>query len=97
MNDIKISIPGFEGNLQPDDFLDWLQNVEHVFEYKEVPEEQKVKIIAAKLKKQALIWWENLKRKHKCEGKSKIKTWEKMRQKLIRKYLPLCYCQENFK
>jgi hypothetical protein len=37
MNDIKVDIPDFEGNLQPDDFLDWLQTVEHVFEYKEVP------------------------------------------------------------
>jgi len=91
MNDIKVDISDFEGNLQPDDFLDWLQTVEHVFEYKEVPEEKKVKIVAAKLKKHASIWWENLKRKRKCEGKSKIKTWEKMCQKLIRKYLPPHY------
>jgi len=63
----------------------------------EVPEEQKVKIVSAKLKKHASISWENLKRKRKREGKSKIKTWEKMRQKLIRKYLPPCYYQENFK
>jgi hypothetical protein len=31
-----------------------------VFEYKEVPEEKKVKIIVVKLKKHASIWWENL-------------------------------------
>ncbi|KEH24158.1 hypothetical protein MTR_7g105270 [Medicago truncatula] len=96
MNDIKVDIPDFEGNLQPDDFLDWLQIVERLFKYKEVPEEQKVKIVAAKLKKLASIWWENLKRKRKREGKSKIKTWEKMRQKLIRKYLPPHYYQYNF-
>jgi len=74
MNDIKIDISDFEGNLQPDDFLDWLETVECVFEYKKVLEEQKVKIVAVKLKKHASIWWKNLKRKRKCEGKSKIKT-----------------------
>lgn len=36
MNDIKVYIPYFEGKLQPNEFVDWLQNVEHVFEYKEV-------------------------------------------------------------
>jgi len=96
-NDIKIDIPNFEGKLQPDEFVKyWLQIAEPVFEYKEVPEEQKVKIVAVKLKKHALIWWENLKRKRKCEGKSKIKTWEKMHQKLTRKYLPPRYYQDNF-
>jgi len=76
--------------------MDWLQTVERVFEYKEVPEEQKVKIVAVKLKKQASIWWENLKRKRKCEGKSKIKTWDKMHQKLTRKYLHPYSYHDNF-
>jgi hypothetical protein len=96
MNDIKIDIPDFEGELQPDEFVDWLQAIERVFEYKEIPEEHKVKIVAVKLKKHALIWWENLKRRRKCEGKSKIKTWDKMRRKLTRKYLPPNYYQNNF-
>jgi len=97
MNDIKVDIPDFDGELQPNEFDDWLQAIECVFEYKEIPEENKLKIVAVKLKKHALIWWENLKRKRKCEGKSKIKMWEKMCQKLTRKYLPpRYYDQENF-
>ncbi|RHN65710.1 putative transcription factor interactor and regulator CCHC(Zn) family [Medicago truncatula] len=96
MKHIKVDIPDFEGELQPDEFVDWLQAIERVFEYKEIPEEHKVKIVAVKLKKHALIWWENLKRRRKCEGKSKIKTWEKMHHKLTRKYLPPRYYQENF-
>jgi len=31
-------------------------------------------ILVVKLRKHALIWWENLKRKRQCEGKSKIMT-----------------------
>ena len=74
INDIKVDILDFEGKLQPDEVVEWLQIVERVFEYKEVPEEQKVKIIVVKLKKYALIWWENLKRKCEREGKNKIRT-----------------------
>ena len=55
-----------------------------------------MKIIAVKLKKHASIWWENLKKKRDCEGKSKIKTWEKMRRELTRKFLPSHYYQDNF-
>jgi len=61
-----------------------------------MPKKQKVKIAATKMKKHASIWWENLKRRHKCEGKNKIKTWDKMRRKLTRKYLPSNYYQDNF-
>jgi hypothetical protein len=95
-DDIRVEIPDFEGKLQPDEFVDWLQTVERVFEYKEVPEEKKVKIITVKLKKHASIWWENLKKNRECEGKRKIKTWEKMRRELTRKFLPVHYYQDNF-
>lgn len=96
MNDINVDILDFEGKLQPDEFVDWLQTVERVFEYKEIPEEQKVKIVAVKLKKHASIWWENVKRRREREGKSKIKTWEKMRRELTHKFLPPHYYQDNF-
>lgn len=95
-NDIKVDIPDFEGKLHPDEFVDWLQTVERVFEYKEILEEKKVKIIAVKLKKHASIWWENLKTKRAREGKSKIKTWEKMRRELSKKFLPSHYYQDSF-
>jgi hypothetical protein len=88
-DDIRVEIPYFEGRLQPDEFVDWLQTVERVFEYKEVPEEKKVKIIAVKLKKHASIWWENLKKKREREGKRKIKSWEKMRRELTSFCLPI--------
>ncbi|KEH43904.1 hypothetical protein MTR_1g105095 [Medicago truncatula] len=68
MNDMKVDIPDFEGKLQPNKFVDWLQTIEHVFDYKEIPEEQKVKIVAVKLKKHGLIWWENIKRKSNCDN-----------------------------
>ena len=95
-SNIRVDIPDFEGQLQPDEFVDWLQTIERVFELKEVPEDQRVKIVAVKLKKHASIWWENLKRKRERERKSKIKSWEKMRRELTRKFLPDHYYQDNF-
>ena len=76
-NEFKVNIPEFEGKLDPDDFLEWIQMVERVFEYKEIPDEQKVKVIALKLRKYASLWWTNLLTKRARQGKGKIRTWTK--------------------
>jgi hypothetical protein len=68
---LKANIPVYEGRIQPDEFIDWLNTVERVFEYQDVLEEEKVKIVAIKLKKHASIWWEQLKMKRAREGKQK--------------------------
>ena len=49
LGNFRVDIPEFEGQLDPDHFLDWLQTVERVFEYKDVGEDRKVKIVALKL------------------------------------------------
>jgi len=48
-NDFKVDNLEFEGKLDPDDFIEWLQTVERIFDYKEIPEDKKVKIVALKL------------------------------------------------
>ena len=41
--------------MDPDDFLEWMQTVERIFEYKKVPEDKKVKLVALKLRKYASL------------------------------------------
>ena len=94
--DIKVDIPEFEGRIQGDEFIDWLNTVERVFDYKDVSDGQKVKLVAIKLKKHASIWWEQLKNQRACEGKRKIATWEKMKKELRKKFLPGHYRQYAF-
>ena len=36
-NDFKVDIPEYEGKLEPDKFLERMQTVERIFEYKEIP------------------------------------------------------------
>jgi len=40
-----------EGRLDPNEFLKWLHTVERVFDYKEIPEDKNVKLIALELNK----------------------------------------------
>ena len=82
--------------MDPDSFLDWLRTVERVFDYKDVPDEKKVKLVALKLRKYASIWWANLVAKRARKGKAKIRSWDQMRDKLKDKFLPSHYIQDNY-
>ncbi|GJT15403.1 hypothetical protein Tco_0874109 [Tanacetum coccineum] len=57
---IKVEILKFSGTLKAEEFIDWLNTVERVFEFKDAPENRKVKWVAIKLKGRASAWWEQL-------------------------------------
>ncbi|XP_042437074.1 uncharacterized protein LOC122023042 [Zingiber officinale] len=94
--DFKVDIPDFEGRNNPNEFIDWLNSVERVFEFKDVQEDSKVKLVAIKLRKYASIWWEHLKKQRMRDDKQKIRTWNKMKKELRRKFLPDNYRQDTF-
>ena len=52
---MRIEIPEFEGKALPDEFIDWLNTVERVFDIKNISDSNKVKLVAIKLKKNASI------------------------------------------
>ncbi|XP_039140401.1 uncharacterized protein LOC120277608 [Dioscorea cayenensis subsp. rotundata] len=94
--DIKVDIPEFEGRMQPDEFVDWLHTVERVFDFKDVCDDRKVKLATLKLRKYAGLWWENLKRQRVREGRHPIRSWEKMKRELKRRFLPESYRQDSY-
>ena len=57
---------------------------EHNFDFEEVPDKRKVKVIEPRLKRHASAWWEQLKVHRERMGKPKIVTWEKIKKELQR-------------
>ncbi|KAK1261225.1 hypothetical protein QJS04_geneDACA019084 [Acorus gramineus] len=53
---INIDLPSFNGHLNIEEFLDWLAEVERFFDYMDIPEERKEKLVAYKLKGGASAW-----------------------------------------
>ena len=93
----KVEIPEFQGSLKPEDFVDWFNTVERVFDYYEVIDEKKVKLVAICLKRRDSSWWEQLQISRQRIGKVKIKSWEKMKKKLCEQFLPFNYTQSLYK
>nr|GEV96201.1 reverse transcriptase domain-containing protein [Tanacetum cinerariifolium] len=59
---MRVNIPDFtKDTLSYEEFIDWLVLVEEVFEFKEVPENKRVSLIATKLRGRAFAWWQQLK------------------------------------
>ena len=56
----KVDIPYFHGNLNMEDFIEWLAEVDKFFDYMEVPEEKRVRLVACRLKGGASARWERL-------------------------------------
>ena len=57
---IKVDIPHFTGEEQLEEVLDWLNEVERVFEFLNLLENKKVKLVAIKLKGYASSWWQQV-------------------------------------
>jgi len=95
-NDFRIKVPEFEGKLDPEEFIDWLNTVERVFEYKDIPDDKKVKLVALRLRKYASLWSTNLNAKRLRERKAIIYPWEKMKAKFKARFLPPTYVQDCY-
>ncbi|KAI5678801.1 hypothetical protein M9H77_09751 [Catharanthus roseus] len=42
---LKVDIPSFYGNLGIEDFVDWIAKIDHFFEYMDIPQEKRVKLV----------------------------------------------------
>nr|XP_034929565.1 uncharacterized protein LOC118060451 [Populus alba] len=93
---MKMDLPSFNGQLQIEGFLDWLAVVERFFDYMEIPEDKKVKLVAYRLMGGASAWWEQLQLTRARQRKGMVQTWAKMRRLLQARYLPPDYEQILF-
>ena len=94
--DIRVDIPEFNGKLNPEEYLEWLNAVERMFELKAWDEFKQYKMVILKLKSFASTWFESLQSSRVRGGKGKIRTWPKLKKHLNNKFLPKDFEQEMF-
>jgi hypothetical protein len=69
----KMDILMYEGNLDVEEFLEWLRALDKYFDYKYIEEDKKAKHGVTRLKGHASLWWEELQDERRCKGKQIIK------------------------
>ena len=86
-------IASFKDYFYKKDFLDWLLDLEDLFDYENIYYERKVGLALYKLSEYALHWWERVQSDRIQHGKDKIRSWPRMKKILAIKFYPLD-CEE---
>ncbi|CAN0920105.1 hypothetical protein LINGRAHAP2_LOCUS31842 [Linum grandiflorum] len=88
---VKTDIPLFYGTMRVDEFMDWLVDVDRFFDLMGVPENKQVKMVAIRFKSIAALWWDKLVFQRQCQRKAPIRTWRRMKQLMLERFLPNDY------
>ncbi|PKI56157.1 hypothetical protein CRG98_023454 [Punica granatum] len=95
-NNLKLKIPQFKGTSSPEEYLEWVQRVDKVFEYYEYSETQKCQFAALEFTDYANLWWENIKARRRRDGENEIRSWWEMKRLMHRRFVPKYYKQQLY-
>ncbi|KAI9174834.1 hypothetical protein LWI28_023368 [Acer negundo] len=85
---MRTEVPEFRGSMQPEEFLEWIGIADEILEFKRVPANERVALVATRFRGRAAAWWQQFKLARNRAGKPKLSDWEKMKQKLRKEFLP---------
>ncbi|XP_013624806.1 PREDICTED: uncharacterized protein LOC106330972 [Brassica oleracea var. oleracea] len=71
----KVEIPEFHGGSRGEALLDCIATVDELLEFKQVPEERRVPLVAMRFRGHAASWWKQVKTTRHRLGKPPIVSW----------------------
>ncbi|KAK2990469.1 hypothetical protein RJ640_006267 [Escallonia rubra] len=90
---VQVHLAEFDGDMEPEGFLDWMDSIESYIDWQEVTEGRKMKRVGPKLRGPASTWWKHYPNYGDSRRKPKIQRWDKMKEKLKAQFLPRDYNQ----
>ncbi|KAF6163882.1 hypothetical protein GIB67_024737 [Kingdonia uniflora] len=95
-HDVHLKVPEFTEKFGADTFIEWLDKVERIFNYKKYGDPKKVMIIESHLTGFALTWWNSVQQARRTSGYRPISEWWKMRRELKERFIPMNYGEVAF-
>ncbi|KAF2318188.1 hypothetical protein GH714_002517 [Hevea brasiliensis] len=95
-DNIKMKIPTFRGTSSPEEYLEWVQRVDKIFEYQEYSEAKKCKLAAIEFVNYANLWWENVKAQRHRNRLDDVQTWCEIKRIMEKRFVPEYYKQELY-
>ena len=72
----KPKVPTYQGGLDANELLDWINDMEKLFDYDEIDDENKVKFTVTKIKGDASFWRNCVQIARRNKEKFPIKNWD---------------------
>ena len=94
---VKLKIPSFQGNSDPEAYLEWERKIELVYECHTYTAEQKVKLVAVEFTDYASIWWDQLRLSWRRNRERPVETWEEMRSLMRKRFVPSYYSKALYR
>ncbi|XP_074306016.1 uncharacterized protein LOC141641244 [Silene latifolia] len=89
IDEFKVSeLPEFTGGTDPEVYLDWERQIDRIFEFNNLDDEQCCKYAILRLRCGASLWYESFKARRVRAGKEKITSWHVLKLKLRKRYVP---------
>ena len=88
---MKVELPSFNGNVPIEEYLDWVSEVEKLFDYMGTADDKQVCLVAYKLKGGASAWWDRVQLDRTHEQKLPIQSWRRMKRLMANRLLPPDY------
>ncbi|GFZ15660.1 microtubule-associated protein 65-9 [Actinidia rufa] len=84
--------PSFDGRPDPKAFIDWVNEMDHFFEYHKLADGRKVRFAKLKLISRAKFLWQSTEAQRR---QTPISDWSEMIEVLSSKYIPYSYQQKK--
>jgi hypothetical protein len=93
----KVEVPSYCRSINPEELIDWINELEEYFEYEEIKDPDRVKLAKRKMKIHANIWWKEVQMERNQRGKGKIIRWDQMVEKMKKQFIPMDYELDQLK
>ncbi|KAL9244399.1 hypothetical protein vseg_018179 [Gypsophila vaccaria] len=81
-------LPEFAGGTDPEAYMEWERKIDRMFDFKDLDDGKRCKYAILRLSKGASLWFEGVKTQRARSGKEKISSWESLKRKLRKRYVP---------
>ena len=97
---MRLEVLDFEGRVDPMVFSNWIASIEEYFDWYDMTNDRQVRFAKMKFVGLAKVWWFGVENVIRSIGQPPIDTWQEMKVKLRRKYMPVNYldklCEQLF-
>lgn len=93
---IKFDIPTFRGTSDPDEFLEWKESMELIFNCHNYADIKKVNLAVCAFKEYALVWWQKKVHEIQRNGYDPIQTWATLTRVMDNRFVPSHYRQDLY-